>query len=90
MGIAYLASRINAPLVDADVAPIIDPDPFFWYLKPAAQVYGNHGFRSQHPGGANFLFGDGSVKYLKNTINMGVYQSLGTRGGGEVISADSF
>ena len=89
MGIAYLAAKINSPLIDADVTPIIDPDPFSWYLKPAAQIYGNHGFRSQHPGGANFLFGDGSVRFLKSTINLNTYWSIGTKNGGEVVSADS-
>ena len=43
-----------------------------------------------HPGGANFLFGDGSVKFLKDTISMKVYASLITRAGGEVLSADQF
>jgi prepilin-type N-terminal cleavage/methylation domain-containing protein/prepilin-type processing-associated H-X9-DG protein len=45
---------------------------------------------SNHPGGANFAFGDGSVKFLKDTVNMTVYESLGTRNGGEVISADTY
>jgi len=45
---------------------------------------------SNHPGGCNFTFGDGSVKFLKDTINTQVYWSLGTRAGGEVISADSY
>lgn len=90
MGIAYTAAKINSPLVDADVTTIIDPDPFTWYQKPAAQLYGNHGFRSQHPGGANFAMGDGSVRFLKSTINQTVYWALGSRNGGEVISADAY
>jgi prepilin-type processing-associated H-X9-DG protein len=49
---------------------------------------GQFGFRSNHPGGANFLFGDGSVRFLKETINMATYRALSTRKLGEVISAD--
>jgi prepilin-type processing-associated H-X9-DG protein len=48
------------------------------------------GFRSRHPGGANFLAGDGSVKFLKDTIARAIYRGLGTRAGGEVISSDSY
>ena len=43
-----------------------------------------------HPGGANFLFGDGSVKFLKETINMRTFTGLITRGNAEIISADSY
>jgi len=52
--------------------------------------YAARGFKSRHPGGANFLFGDGSVKFLKASINRGVYAALGSRNGGEVISADAY
>jgi prepilin-type N-terminal cleavage/methylation domain-containing protein/prepilin-type processing-associated H-X9-DG protein len=43
-----------------------------------------------HPGGANFLFGDGSVKFVKETVSMRIFANLVTRAGGEVISADSY
>jgi prepilin-type N-terminal cleavage/methylation domain-containing protein/prepilin-type processing-associated H-X9-DG protein len=45
---------------------------------------------SRHPGGVNFLLGDGSVRFIKDTINLGVWRALGTRAGGEIVSADSF
>jgi len=45
---------------------------------------------SLHPGGANFAFTDGSVHFIKSTISMPIYWALGTRAGGEVISADSY
>jgi prepilin-type N-terminal cleavage/methylation domain-containing protein/prepilin-type processing-associated H-X9-DG protein len=60
---------------------------------------------SLHPGGANFLFADGSVHFLKNVLaDEGVrpdgspiyspaglvFQALATRSGGEVISGDAY
>ncbi|WP_435022395.1 DUF1559 domain-containing protein [Tundrisphaera sp. TA3] len=54
------------------------------------QDLGQFGFRSNHPGGANFVFCDGSVKFLKETINWTTYQALGTRAGEEVISSDAY
>jgi prepilin-type N-terminal cleavage/methylation domain-containing protein/prepilin-type processing-associated H-X9-DG protein len=43
-------------------------------------------FRSDHSGGCNFLFGDGSVTFLAQTMDLPTYQALGTRGGGEIVS----
>jgi prepilin-type N-terminal cleavage/methylation domain-containing protein/prepilin-type processing-associated H-X9-DG protein len=44
------------------------------------------GFRSNHAGGAHFLFADGSVQFLSENIDhAGTYQALGTRAGGEVV-----
>ena len=45
---------------------------------------------SNHPGGVNAVFGDGSVRWVKNTINPTVWRNLGTIAGGEVISADQY
>jgi prepilin-type N-terminal cleavage/methylation domain-containing protein/prepilin-type processing-associated H-X9-DG protein len=50
---------------------------------------GLYAFRSQHPGGANFAFADGTVRYLKDSVAKAVYRGLSTRAGGEVLSADS-
>jgi len=49
-----------------------------------------YSFRSQHPGGANFAMCDGSVKFIKNSISMPVYQGLSTRNAAEVISSDAY
>ena len=53
-------------------------------------AYTNTGFKSKHPGGGNFLFADGSVHFLKQSIAMTTYCALGSRNGGEVISADAY
>jgi prepilin-type N-terminal cleavage/methylation domain-containing protein/prepilin-type processing-associated H-X9-DG protein len=45
---------------------------------------------SNHPGGVNTLMGDGSVRFIKNSINSATWWALGTRADGEVISADSY
>src|SRR5262249_19932630 len=45
---------------------------------------------SNHPGGCNVLFCDGSVKFIKSTLNMRTWWALGTLANGEVVSADSY
>jgi prepilin-type N-terminal cleavage/methylation domain-containing protein/prepilin-type processing-associated H-X9-DG protein len=46
--------------------------------------------RSRHPGGVNTGFGDGSVHFIKNSINPVVWIGLNTIQGGEVLSSDSY
>jgi prepilin-type processing-associated H-X9-DG protein len=48
------------------------------------------GFESRHPGGANFLFGDGSTRFLSQSISMDVYQLLGARNDGRPISSGTY
>ena len=45
---------------------------------------------SFHPGGINVLFGDGSVHFIRDTVNIVTLRSLVTLKGSEVISADAY
>ena len=42
------------------------------------------------PAGVNILLGDGSVRFIKDSVNGVAWRALGTIAGGEVISADSY
>jgi prepilin-type N-terminal cleavage/methylation domain-containing protein/prepilin-type processing-associated H-X9-DG protein len=95
VGWATTATQINSPaqrfpLAGGPYNPSTSDDLMKWWQLPVVQTYGQLGFHSLHPGGANILFGDGSVKFLKSTTNPATLRALGTRKGGEVISADSF
>jgi prepilin-type processing-associated H-X9-DG protein len=45
---------------------------------------------SMHPGGANVLFADGSVRFIKSSIDLKTWWALGTKANGEVVSSDSY
>jgi prepilin-type processing-associated H-X9-DG protein len=45
---------------------------------------------SAHPGGVNVAFGDGSVRFIKDSTALVVWRALSTRNGGEVVSASDF
>jgi prepilin-type N-terminal cleavage/methylation domain-containing protein/prepilin-type processing-associated H-X9-DG protein len=47
-------------------------------------------FQSQHPGGANFLFMDGSVRFIKASMSLPTMWAICTRNNGEVISSDAY
>lgn len=53
-------------------------------------AFNNDEIASFHPGGANVVLGDGSVRFLKETTNVVILRSLITPKGGEVISADQY
>ena len=47
-------------------------------------------FHTLHPGGGNFLLMDGSVRFLKNSVNLDTLRALATRNYGEIVSADAY
>ncbi len=55
-----------------------------------ATGYGFQTPRSYHSGGVNVVMADGSVHFIKDTINPYTWYSLGTRSGKEVVSSDAY
>jgi prepilin-type processing-associated H-X9-DG protein len=51
---------------------------------------GAHTAASRHPGVVNVLFTDGSVKSVKGSVNRSIWRALGSRAGGEVVSASDY
>ena len=71
-------------------SPSVDVDLVSRGEKEGGPTYAAITSRSYHPGGVNALFGDGSVHFIKSSINGMTWRALGSVGGGEVISADSY
>jgi prepilin-type N-terminal cleavage/methylation domain-containing protein/prepilin-type processing-associated H-X9-DG protein len=59
------------------------------WCSPPDQYRGNWdvswGFKSNHTNGVNFLFGDGSVRFIAQTIEHRTYQLLGCRNDGQAV-----
>jgi prepilin-type N-terminal cleavage/methylation domain-containing protein/prepilin-type processing-associated H-X9-DG protein len=62
--------------------------PNTWSCRSGLQIA--HVASSHHPGGVNVLFCDGSVKFIKQSINTPTWWALGSRSGGEVVSSDQY
>jgi prepilin-type N-terminal cleavage/methylation domain-containing protein/prepilin-type processing-associated H-X9-DG protein len=57
---------------------------------PNVTYWNNRAAASDHPGGVNACMADGSVRFVKNSVNYFVYTGLYTRAKGEVISSDAY
>lgn len=68
-GEAFVLSHCNYTHMPSADIPIFDPDTFY----------------SFHPGGANFLFCDGSGRFISSNADGYIYQALSTIGGSEAL-----
>ncbi|MDR3634839.1 MAG: DUF1559 domain-containing protein [Isosphaeraceae bacterium] len=69
-------------IVDTDIISINEND--------GGPTFGAFTSRSYHPGGVNSLFADGSVKFIKSSIDGNTWRSLGSVQGAEVVSGDAY
>ena len=62
--------------------PAVPPSPCF---RHQSYCYQYHTARSYHPGGVNVVFCDGHVDFYSDTVDLHVWQSLGTIDDGNVL-----
>ena len=86
MSITDGTSNTIAIVEAADAVIWTKPDDVVFDPEKPLPKFGGMGF----PGGFNAGFCDGSVRFIKNSVNPDVLKALITKAGGEVISADSF
>jgi prepilin-type N-terminal cleavage/methylation domain-containing protein len=67
-----------------------DPETQRWVDVPNYKGAGVDDFWSLHPGGCSFALCDGSVRFIKETVNPRIFSYLSTRAGSEVVSGDDF
>lgn len=85
IGLALTLS--NRARVLAHTGPIATGQPVHMPNEPSGC---GADFSSMHPGGAQVLFVDGSVRFLSQYMDSGAYAALATRAGGEVVSTTQY
>jgi prepilin-type N-terminal cleavage/methylation domain-containing protein/prepilin-type processing-associated H-X9-DG protein len=79
---------INTPNSGTDVSPYCNQN-VYPQNPPCTNVnsfYAQKAARSRHTGGVNVLMGDGSVRFVQNSISLATWRAMGTMNGGEVFS----
>jgi prepilin-type N-terminal cleavage/methylation domain-containing protein/prepilin-type processing-associated H-X9-DG protein len=94
----------NGNLFDSGMTTALTPNtkvivpgfgPYAWDLDTTDEsdggpIYAALTSDSYHPGGVNMLLADGSVRFVKDSVNGLAWRALSTIGGGEVISGDAY
>jgi prepilin-type N-terminal cleavage/methylation domain-containing protein/prepilin-type processing-associated H-X9-DG protein len=87
----YYGSGIAADVVTTAAYAVDEPEQGLPVVViPGPDGIAFSGARSLHPGGLNALFGDGSVRFVKNTIDPAIWIGINSINAGEVLGADSY
>ena len=79
-GLTYTGGAVAINATNGFDYPTYNAAPY--YTEGTSQAY------SFHSGGVNALFGDGSVRFIRSSVNAATFAALVTRDGGEVINSD--
>jgi prepilin-type N-terminal cleavage/methylation domain-containing protein/prepilin-type processing-associated H-X9-DG protein len=82
---------INTPNSGTDVSPFIPAGGPSRENPPYTNVGSAHSHkaaRSKHPGGVNVVFGDGSLRFVADSIALATWRAMGTMNGAEVVAAE--
>jgi prepilin-type N-terminal cleavage/methylation domain-containing protein/prepilin-type processing-associated H-X9-DG protein len=91
-----MAVQVDNDISGASWSAGLVPDTRYCHVMPPntwgcrAGVEMSHVASSRHAGIVNVAFLDGSVKVVKSSININTWWALGTRAGGEILSADAY
>ncbi|WP_165071254.1 DUF1559 family PulG-like putative transporter [Paludisphaera rhizosphaerae] len=86
----YYRSGISGDFLNQTVFCVSEPVQGLPCVGGAGDKLAYAGARSKHSGGINVLFGDGSVRFVKNSISMPTWLAINSAAGGEVVSSDSY
>jgi prepilin-type N-terminal cleavage/methylation domain-containing protein/prepilin-type processing-associated H-X9-DG protein len=91
-GIEHITDGLSSTIHAGEAAARFRPwgDPANWRDLDLGINRSPEGFGGPSPGGANFLFADGSVRFLKDKIDPGVLKALSTPAGGEEPGHDEY
>ena len=86
----YQSQATNATFTPTNAGQVV-PEDWDWVDEnDGGDTYMSLTASSNHSGGVNAAFGDGSVHFIKNSISPTVWRNLGTIAGGELISSDQY
>ena len=86
-GLTWFVGGLSQTLYNQVLAPnSLIPD----CVAPDSPVMGIVSARSHHPGGVHAAMMDGSLRFVRNTVDRAVWRAIATRAGGEIVSADAY